>query len=70
MPLSDIELLTPAEVERLLSVFDPRKAYDRRTAAMVALLVDTGMRTGELAALRTRDVSLHIGELCVVVKGE
>ena len=57
-------------MERLLAVFDPRKAYDRRTAAMVGLLVDTGMRTGELAALRTADVNLHIGELRVVGKGE
>jgi len=70
VPLSDIEPLTPAEVERLLAVFDPRNAYDRRTAAMVGLLVDTGMRTGELSALRTADVNLHIGELRVVGKGE
>ncbi len=69
VPQTEIEPLTAAEVERLLAVFDPRKVYDRRTAAIVGLLVDTGMRTGELAALRQGDVNLHIGELRVVVAG-
>ena len=70
VPQAEIQPLTAAEVERLLAVFDPRKAYDRRTAAIVGLLVDTGMRTGELVALRHGDVNLHIGELRVVGKGE
>ena len=70
VPLAEIQPLTTAEVERLLAVFNPRKTYDRRTAAIVGLLVDTGMRTGELAALRHADVNLHIGELRVVGKGE
>ena len=64
------EGFTAAEVEQLLAVFDPRKAYDHRTAAVAGLLVDTGMRTGELVTLRQGDVNLHIGELRVVGKGE
>ena len=70
VPQTEIEPLTVAEVERLLAVFDPRKIYDRRTAAIMGLLDDTGMRTGELVALRHGDVNLHIGELRVVGKGE
>ena len=60
--------LTNEEVNRLLGTFAPNDPNDRRLAAMVGILFDSGMRAGELVRLRLEDLSFETGEVHVVGK--
>jgi integrase/recombinase XerD len=60
--------LEAAEVARLLSGCDRRRAAGRRDYAILLLLARLGLRAGEVAALRLDDVDWHHGEL--VVRGK
>jgi integrase len=51
---TEAHFLSPAEVERLATVLDANPPY----GLMVRLAADTGLRAGEMAALRVRDIDL------------
>ena len=70
VPQAEMRPLTAKEVERLLSTLDPAKPNHRRLAAMAAVLLDTGMRTGELVGLTQQSVDFGTGEIRVTGKGE
>lgn len=53
--------LTPAQVKALKS--QPETPQGRRDAVIMALLIDHGLRVGELAALRVTDIDLASGHL-------
>jgi integrase len=59
-PEREIRVLTPEEVERLL-----KAAPSSRWRALIALAVTTGMRLGEMLALRWRDLDFEEGTVFV-----
>jgi site-specific recombinase XerD len=69
VPLREIKPLSRSEVGRILQMLDTGFARDRRLAAMVAALYDTGMRSSELAGLRLNDIRYETGEIGVFGKG-
>lgn len=67
-----VDVVPETTVTALLRVTEGRGRTgfaDRRDAAILRVLVDTGVRLGELAALRVDDVDLDRGTLDVVGKG-
>lgn len=57
------KLLTQAQLAQFLNAFDTQTASGRRDYAMARLLVDLGLRVGEVAALQLADVDWHEGTL-------
>jgi site-specific recombinase XerD len=62
-------ILTPDELQALITACSGRSFDDRRDAAMVMLLADTGMRASELVGLTTGDLDLDLGVAHVIGKG-
>jgi len=61
--------LTADEVRALVDACDSETVAGRRDQAIVSLLVDSGLRAGELCRLRVAGVVLEAGLLVVVGKG-
>jgi integrase/recombinase XerD len=61
----DADLLTSAEVERLISACSRRAPTGIRNAALLAVLWRCGLRAGEVVALAAKDVELDEGRLVV-----
>lgn len=57
--------LTDDQLRRLLKACEGREFRDRRDAAIVRLLAETGMRAGELVALSVPDIDLGRGVVTV-----
>ena len=70
VPTVEMRPLSPDEVQQLLRSTNTTTLNGRRTAAMIAVLYDTGMRSGELVRLKLGDVDFQSGELHVLGKGE
>ena len=60
VPRREMHVFTPEQVQRLLA-----GARDTRLDALLTLAVTTGMRQGELFALRWSDIDLNAGHLTV-----
>lgn len=60
------EILTHEEQERLLGVFNLRYPTPHRNRTMILLLLNSGLRSSEVANLKWRDVNLTTGRLKVV----
>jgi integrase/recombinase XerD len=60
------EPLTPAEVEQLIAACSHRSPTGIRNRAIVATLYRTGIRCGELVALRPKDIDREAGTLTVL----
>ncbi len=69
-PRKLIEPLTREECSKLLESIDLNAANGTRDIAIVALLLDTGLRCGELVSLRVLDVHLQDQWLKVMGKGQ
>jgi site-specific recombinase XerD len=63
------DVLTDDEIVRLLHACEGRAFDERRDAAIVRLLVDTGLRVGELVGMTVADVDLDDGRARVMGKG-
>jgi site-specific recombinase XerD len=61
----DADLLTPQEIEALIRTCSNRAPTGIRNRALIALAWRSGLRIGELLALRTKDVDLNSGTLVV-----
>jgi site-specific recombinase XerD len=61
----DADLLTAAEIERLLRACSNRAPTGIRNRALIALAWRSGLRIGEVLALRPKDVELDAGTLVV-----
>jgi len=61
-------VLDEGEVVRLLAVCEGRAFSDRRDLAIIRLLLDTGMRRGELTGLKVSDVDLQDATALVLGK--
>lgn len=57
------------QVQALLAACDGKSFADRRDAAIVALLLDTGVRLAEIAGVEVADLDMRRQELTVLGKG-
>lgn len=62
-------VLTDGQIRALLRVCEGRDFYSRRDTAIIRLLLDTGMRRGEMAGLLVGDVDFDQGVAWVLGKG-
>lgn len=69
LPEQETPVLREAELKALLRSCEGKEFVQRRDAAIVYLLLDSGLRRGELAALRVDDVDLDHREVTVLGKG-
>lgn len=60
-----VPIIADDDLRALLEVTKGRDLLDRRDHAMLRVLIDTGMRRGELVGLTTGDVDLDAGVLVV-----
>ena len=67
-PERTLDLITNAELKRLLDAPKGNETTDLRDKAILELLFSTGLRVAELCAL-TRDIDLTTDELSVIGKG-
>lgn len=58
VPEQPVPVLSLDQIRALLATCDSTRFEDRRDAAIIRLLADTGIRRGELAGLRTTDVTI------------
>lgn len=61
----DADLLTPSEIERLLRICSNRAPTGIRNRAMLAVAWRSGLRIGEVLALRVKDIDLDRGTLVI-----
>jgi len=59
VPEKFVKPLTVDEIRRLFKACEGRTFEQRRDTALVAVLLETGARRGEVAGLRTADVNVH-----------
>ncbi len=69
VPEEPPEVLSQDNLRRLLKVCEGKDFEDRRDTAIIMLLLDTGMRRGELAGLRVEDVDFDLNTALVLGKG-
>jgi site-specific recombinase XerD len=69
VPLQPPDVLDAMEIRALLKACEGKEFTDRRDAALILLLYDTGMRLSECAGLTLDDVDLTTGTLVVLGKG-
>lgn len=64
------EAISPADVARLLRSCDRRTAAGRRDFAILTMLSRLGLRAGEVAGLRLRDIDWRAGQIVIRGKGD
>jgi site-specific recombinase XerD len=69
VPEEPPSILREEELRRLLRTTDGQQFENRRDAAILRLLIDTGMRRGEAAGLRVSDIDLDQDVAVVMGKG-
>lgn len=69
IPEQPPSVLTEDELRRLLKACEGRDLAARRDAAIIRLLIDTGMRRGEIAGLTMSDLDLDLALIRVLGKG-
>lgn len=69
VPEEPTAVLDDATLAKLLRACEGREFLDRRDTAIIRLLIDTGMRRGELAGLKVDDVDFTNNIAYVVGKG-
>jgi len=69
LPERELDLITPAELQRLLSAADGKEEKDLRDKAILELFFSTGLRVSELCALDS-DLDLTQDSFSVRGKGE
>lgn len=70
VPERSLDLISPAELDRLMSAPDTSTLPGLRDRAMLELLFSTGLRVSELCSLSTEDVDLTRDEFSVRGKGD
>ncbi len=69
LPQIKIDVLKPEEIQQVLASINPNSFIGARLYAMVLVLLDTGIRRGELASLKLADVDWERGVFKVFGKG-
>ena len=70
VPVVLIEPLNDVEVATIFSAFDANTSSGARDICIITLMLDTGIRSTELTALRTKNVYLEEGYMKVMGKGQ
>ncbi|MBI4785845.1 MAG: tyrosine-type recombinase/integrase [Chloroflexi bacterium] len=69
LPQTKIEVLSPEEIQKVLATINPDTLKGARLLAMVLLLLDTGIRAGEMVGMKLADVDWNRGVFKVFGKG-
>jgi site-specific recombinase XerD len=69
IPEGSVAVISDVDLGKLLQAASGKTFEDRRDAAMLRLLIDTGMRASELVQLRILDLDLDLGVAIVMGKG-
>lgn len=69
IPQTKINVLSPEEIQQLLGAINPGTFKGARLYAMVLLMLDTGIRAGEVVGLKLADVDWNRGVFKVFGKG-
>lgn len=69
IPEALVPVLNHAQLAALLKTVEGRDFESRRDAAILRLMIDTGMRRGELAGLRLEDIDMDQDVAYVIGKG-
>ena len=70
VPKKVISTLSDAEIMSILDVLDPRNTCDERNRTIIMILLDSGLRVGEVIDLKLDDINLDQGLLKVMGKGQ
>jgi hypothetical protein len=65
----EIDILSEAEIARIIGILDYHTEIGARDLAIFCTLLDSGIRAGELTALRLSDLHLDQGYMVVFGKG-
>jgi len=68
-PTKVVEILTQEEIRRVLGCVDPNASAGARNYAILVLLLDTGLRCGEMRNVELENVNIEGGYLKVMGKG-
>lgn len=69
VPVLEIKPLTDNEIGQVLSCFSADTASGARGLAMMSVMLDTGLRIGEVVGLRLGNLNLELGQALVRGKG-
>lgn len=69
LPQTKIEVLSPEEIQQVLASINPSSFMGARLYAMVILMIDSGLRAGEVIGLKLTDVDWDRGVFKVMGKG-
>ncbi len=69
LPQTKIEVLSSEEIQQLLACINPSTLMGARVYAMVILMIDSGLRAGEVVGLKLADVDWQRGMFKVFGKG-
>ncbi len=69
LPKKKIQVLSPEEIRQILDSLNPNTFKGARLYAMIVLMLDTGIRAGELVGLKLADVDWNRGVFKVLGKG-
>lgn len=65
-----VEILTDAEIRRMLTQFDLENELDCRNYIIISLMIDSGLRLNELVRLNVEDIHIDQGYIKVKGKGD
>ena len=69
VPSRVVDVLTEAEIGRVLAACDTKSDWGARSYAILTLMLDSGLRISEVTGLRTAELELDAGWLKVLGKG-
>lgn len=69
LPETPPEVLSDADIQKLLRACEGKTLEDRRDTAIIRLLMDSGMRRAELANLKVEDLDFELNTALVMGKG-
>lgn len=69
LPQKKVDVLSPEEIQQVLASINPDTLKGARLLAMVVLMLDSGIRAGELVGLKLSDIDWNRGVFKVMGKG-
>jgi site-specific recombinase XerD len=56
VPLTEVTVLTPSEIRRLLNTCKQKTQEDKRDLALISIMLDTGLRLSEVTRIKLDDI--------------